>query len=99
MKEKMTKSQKRLDKEVDKILNEIFDYLFGTSCEVAMVEPEDTVLYDVLHHRKWSEDSEWQHFLSVLDIQYLVAKPDGEYTEYFWLQSDFTCIFVTNDAM
>lgn len=99
MKRKMIKEQKRLDRTVDKVLTEIFDYLFGASHEATPVEPEEMVLYDIIHDQKWSEDSDWLAFLRVLDIRYLVAKESEEYTEFFWLQSDFTCIFITNNAM
>lgn len=97
MQEKITKEQKRMHRVLEKKLNEIMEYLFWEF--KPKCPPEEEILWNISQHEKLGHDSVYAHFLYSLGIEYLVAKSGGEYTKFYWLQEDFTCIFITNDAM
>lgn len=90
---KRTKEQERMDEILDKTFTAILHYLYE-GCPL-----QEDVLFKVREHDKLSHGSLYAHFLEILGVEYVVAKDSGEYTEFYWLQRDFTCIFISDNAM
>jgi hypothetical protein len=95
MKRKMTKEQKRMDKKLEKIFNEIADNLFPDS----LCPEEDLVVLPINFPQLREQNPLFGDFLYLLGIKYVMSKDAGEYTEVFWLTKNFSCIFITNNAM